>query len=178
MKVSYLTRNIGNVEVFYREAGPADAPVILLLHGFPTSSHMFRNLIPLLAQDYRVIAPDLPGFGNTKAPPRGTFDYTFDNLARVIDEFTISLGLKRYAIYAFDYGAPTGYRLAVAHPEYEHTRHRKGGCRTRPSPIDWLYRLCPHHHHHLKTSDGWALVPGTGKRAFVPPHDPRYPRRA
>jgi pimeloyl-ACP methyl ester carboxylesterase len=117
MKVSYLSRNIGNVEVFYREAGPADAPVILLLHGFPTSSHMFRNLIPLLAQDYRVIAPDLPGFGNTKAPPRGTFDYTFDNLARVIDEFTISLGLKRYAIYAFDYGAPTGYRLAVAHPE-------------------------------------------------------------
>src|ERR1700734_2070586 len=111
MKVSYLSRNIGNVEVFYREAGPADAPVILLLHGFPTSSHMFRNLIPLLAQDYRVIAPDLPGFGNTKAPPRGTFEYTFDNLARVIDEFTISLGLKRYAIYAFDYGAPTGYRL-------------------------------------------------------------------
>jgi pimeloyl-ACP methyl ester carboxylesterase len=117
MKVSYRTQKVGDVDVFYREAGPVDAPVILLLHGFPTSSHMFRDLIPLLAHDYRVIAPDLPGFGNTKAPPRGTFDYTFDNLAKVIEGFTEVLGLKRYAIYAFDYGAPTGYRLAVAHPE-------------------------------------------------------------
>jgi pimeloyl-ACP methyl ester carboxylesterase len=116
-KVAYRTRTVGNVDVFYREAGPADAPVILLLHGFPTSSHMFRNLIPLLAQNYRVIAPDLPGFGNTKAPPRGQFDYTFDNLARTVDEFTVALGLVQYAIYAFDYGAPTGYRLAAAHPE-------------------------------------------------------------
>lgn len=115
--VTYQTVPVGNVEVFYREAGPADAPVILLLHGFPTSSHMFRDLIPELAATYRVIAPDLPGFGNTIAPPRGEFDYTFDNLARVIDGFTEVLGLKRYALYVFDYGAPTGFRLAMAHPE-------------------------------------------------------------
>jgi pimeloyl-ACP methyl ester carboxylesterase len=115
--VSYQTRQVGDVEVFYREAGPADAPVILLLHGFPTSSHMFRELMPLLSGRYRLIAPDLPGFGQTKAPPRGEFAYTFDNLARVIEGFTDALGLTRYAIYAFDYGAPTGYRLALAHPE-------------------------------------------------------------
>jgi pimeloyl-ACP methyl ester carboxylesterase len=117
MSVRYRTKIVGNVEVFYREAGPADAPVILLLHGFPTAGHMFRDLIPTLAARYRVIAPDLPGFGNTKAPPRGKFDYTFDNLARVIDGFIESLGLHRYALYVFDYGAPTGYRIALAHPE-------------------------------------------------------------
>ena len=117
MSVAYRTKAVGNVEVFYREAGPADAPVVLLLHGFPTASHMFRDLIPRLADRYRVIAPDLPGFGNTKAPPRGEFDYTFDNLARVIDGFTEALGLDRYALYVFDYGAPTGFRLAVKHPD-------------------------------------------------------------
>lgn len=115
--VKYKTQKVGDVEVFYREAGPANAPVILLLHGFPTSSHMFRNLIPLLADKYRLIAPDLPGFGNTKAPDRSAFAYTFDNLAKVIGGFTEALGLKHYAIYAFDYGAPTGFRLAMAHPE-------------------------------------------------------------
>jgi pimeloyl-ACP methyl ester carboxylesterase len=117
MSVKYQTVRVDNVDVFYREAGPADAPVILLLHGFPTSSHMFRDLIPGLSETYRVIAPDLPGFGNTIAPPRGEFDYTFDNLARVIDGFTEALGLARYALYVFDYGAPTGFRLALAHPE-------------------------------------------------------------
>jgi pimeloyl-ACP methyl ester carboxylesterase len=117
MTVTYQTVTVGEVEVFYREAGPADAPVVLLLHGFPTSSHMFRDLIPELAGHYRVIAPDLPGFGNTVTPPRGKFDYTFDNLARVIDGFTEALGLARYALYVFDYGAPTGFRLALAHPE-------------------------------------------------------------
>lgn len=117
MPVTYQTVTVGNVEVFYRAAGPLDAPVILLLHGFPTSSHMFRDLIPELAGNYRVIAPDLPGFGNTVAPPRGAFDYTFDNLARVMDGFTEALGLSRYALYVFDYGAPTGFRLALAHPE-------------------------------------------------------------
>jgi pimeloyl-ACP methyl ester carboxylesterase len=116
-KVKYQTQVVGDVKVFYREAGPADAPVILLLHGFPTSSHMFRELIHELAGTYRVIAPDLPGFGNTIAPPRGAFDYTFDNLARVIDGFVDALGLTRYSIYIFDYGAPTGLRLALAHPE-------------------------------------------------------------
>lgn len=117
MTVKYKTIVIGDVEVFYREAGLANGPVILLLHGFPTSSHMFRDLIPELAQRYRVIAPDLPGFGNTKAPPRGAFEYTFDNLAKTVGEFTDVLGLDRYALYVFDYGAPTGFRLALAHPE-------------------------------------------------------------
>ncbi|MEH2481676.1 pimeloyl-ACP methyl ester carboxylesterase [Nitrobacteraceae bacterium AZCC 2146] len=117
MTVKYQTVRVDSVDVFYREAGPVDAPVILLLHGFPTSSHMFRDLIPELSATYRVIAPDLPGFGNTIAPPRGTFDYTFDNLARVVDGFTEAVGLARYALYVFDYGAPTGFRLALAHPE-------------------------------------------------------------
>lgn len=117
MTIHYRTKQLSQVEMFYREAGPADAPVILLLHGFPTSSHMFRDLIPLLAKDYRVIAPDLPGFGNTKAPPRGEFNYSFDQLANSVTEFTEALGLNRYALYIFDYGAPTGLRLAMAHPE-------------------------------------------------------------
>ncbi|HVI57013.1 MAG TPA: alpha/beta hydrolase [Luteibacter sp.] len=115
--VQYRRQRVGDVDVFYREAGPADAPVILLLHGFPTSSHMFRDLIPLLADRYRVIAPDLPGYGQTKAPKRGDFDYTFDNLARVVEGFVDAIGLTRYALYIFDYGAPTGLRLALAHPE-------------------------------------------------------------
>lgn len=115
--VTYQTVTVGNVEVFYREAGPVDAPVVLLLHGFPTSGHMFRDLIPELAHKYRVIAPDLPGFGNTIAPARDAFDYTFDHLASVIDGFTEALQFKRYALYVFDYGAPTGFRLALAHPE-------------------------------------------------------------
>lgn len=117
MNINYRTQKVGNVEVFYREAGPKDAPVILLLHGFPTSSHMFRDLIPKLADRYHVIAPDLPGFGNTVAPLRGEFDYTFDNLAKVIEEFTEALAFDRYVLYVFDYGAPTGYRIAMAHPE-------------------------------------------------------------
>jgi pimeloyl-ACP methyl ester carboxylesterase len=116
-RTRYKTRQVGEVEVFYREAGPADAPVILLPHGFPTASHMFRDLIPLLADRYRLIAPDLPGFGQTKAPPRGKFDYTFERLADVIGGFTKALSLDRYALYIFDYGAPVGLRLATRHPE-------------------------------------------------------------
>jgi pimeloyl-ACP methyl ester carboxylesterase len=112
----YKFRQVGDVEVFYREAGPADAPVILLLHGFPTASHMFRDLFPLLADRYRLIAPDLPGFGQTTAPPRGAFDYTFDRLAEVIEGLTEALSLDRYALYIFDYGAPVGLRLAMRHP--------------------------------------------------------------
>jgi pimeloyl-ACP methyl ester carboxylesterase len=115
--VQYRTHRLGPVEVFYREAGLAEAPVILLLHGFPTSSHMFRDLIPLLADRYRVIAPDLPGFGLTRAPARGSFDYSFDTLADVLGQFVEGMELKRYALYIFDYGAPTGLRLAMAHPE-------------------------------------------------------------
>jgi pimeloyl-ACP methyl ester carboxylesterase len=105
------------VRVFYREAGPADGPVLLLLHGYPTSSHMFRELIPRLATRYRLIAPDLPGFGFTAVPPARNYKYSFDALARTVEAFVDALGLKRYALYVFDYGAPTGFRLAAAHPE-------------------------------------------------------------
>ena len=104
-------------KIFYREAGSKTAPTILLLHGFPTSSHMFRNLIPTLADRYHVIAPDLPGFGFSDVPDRRQFLYTFENLAKVIDTFTQTIGLERYGIYVFDYGAPVGFRLALAHPE-------------------------------------------------------------
>lgn len=117
MFVHYATRKVGDVEMFYREAGPQDAPVILLLHGFPTASHMFRDLIPLLADRYRVVAPDLPGFGNTVAPGRAAFAYTFDHLAEVLEGFVNAMGLTRYSLYIFDYGAPTGLRLAMRHPE-------------------------------------------------------------
>jgi pimeloyl-ACP methyl ester carboxylesterase len=105
------------VQVFYREAGDPQAPVVLLLHGFPTSSFMYRELIPRLADRYRVIAPDLPGFGFTEVPEKRKYAYTFDALAATIDSFTKAIGLDRYAIYVFDYGAPTGFRLAMAHPE-------------------------------------------------------------
>ena len=105
------------VKVFYREAGDPSAPVVLLLHGFPTSSFMFRELIPRLADRFRVIAPDLPGFGFTEVPEGRNYTYSFDALARTIEAFTEALGLNRYAIYVFDYGAPTGLRLAMAHPE-------------------------------------------------------------
>ncbi|AHJ95368.1 alpha/beta fold hydrolase [Hymenobacter swuensis] len=115
--IYYRTIAVDGLDVFYREAGPADAPVLLLLHGFPTSSHMFRHLMPLLADRYRVIAPDLPGFGFTTSPPAAAFAYTFDHLAEVINRFTQVLELARYALYVFDYGAPVGLRLAVAHPE-------------------------------------------------------------
>jgi pimeloyl-ACP methyl ester carboxylesterase len=105
------------VRVFYRSAGDASAPAVLLLHGFPTSSFMFRDLIPLLADQCRVIAPDLPGFGFTEVPDKRKYTYSFDALTRTIEAFTDALGLNRYAIYVFDYGAPTGLRLAMAHPE-------------------------------------------------------------
>ncbi|NKI96788.1 alpha/beta hydrolase [Rhizobacter sp. SG703] len=115
--VSHRRVSVDGLDVACREAGPADAPALLLLHGFPSSSHMFRDLIPALADRYRVIAPDLPGFGQTAMPPREQFAYTFDNLAKVIDGFTEQLGLTRYAIYVFDYGSPVGLRLALKHPE-------------------------------------------------------------
>src|SRR5262245_45994041 len=115
--VHYRSADTFGHRVFYREGGEPDNLTILLLHGFPTSSHMFRELIPLLADGYHVVAPDLPGFGNTVSPPRGQFNYTFDNLARVIGGFVEVVGLSRYALYVFDYGAPVGYRLAAAQPE-------------------------------------------------------------
>lgn len=117
MTTRYKFQRVGEVDVFYRDAGPADAPVLLLLHGFPSASHMFRDLFHLLGDRYRLIAPDLPGFGQTKAPERGSFTYSFDGLANVIEGFTEALGLEQYALYIFDYGAPTGLRLAIRHPK-------------------------------------------------------------
>jgi pimeloyl-ACP methyl ester carboxylesterase len=113
----YLNATVENNIIFYREDGPKDAPTILLLHGFPTSSHMFRHLLPALADRYHVVAPDLPGFGFSDAPDRKSFPYTFDNLAKVIAAFTQTIGLEQFAIYVFDYGAPVGFRLALAHPD-------------------------------------------------------------
>lgn len=115
--VSYRTVKIDGINIFYREAGPKNAPTVLLLHGFPTSSQMFRNLIPLLADRYHVIAPDYPGYGQSDMPAMAKFTYSFDNLAGVVDKFTQALGLTRYALYVQDYGAPIGYRIAAAHPE-------------------------------------------------------------
>jgi pimeloyl-ACP methyl ester carboxylesterase len=115
--IRYRNATVDGHNVFYREAGDAAAPTVLLLHGFPSSSHMFRDLIPLLAERYHVVAPDLPGFGFSDAPDRSAFTYTFDNLAKVVDRFTEAVGLRRYAIYVFDYGAPVGFRLALAHPD-------------------------------------------------------------
>ena len=115
--VHHRTAKIGNVDIFYREAGPADAPVVLLLHGFPTSSHMFRRLIPALGDRYHVIAPDYPGFGESGAPDHTRFAYTFGHYADLMDELMGQLGARRYAMYVMDYGAPVGYRLALKHPE-------------------------------------------------------------
>ncbi|MER7516416.1 alpha/beta fold hydrolase [Streptomyces sp. NPDC126499] len=117
LPVHHRTVTVRGHEIFYREAGPADAPVLLLLHGFPTSSHMFRDLIPRLADDHRLIAPDHLGFGRSAAPPATAFDYTFAELAALTSDFTEALGLDRFALYVQDYGAPIGLRLALAHPE-------------------------------------------------------------
>jgi pimeloyl-ACP methyl ester carboxylesterase len=109
--------DIDGIMVHYRECGPKDAPAILLLHGFPSSGHMFRNLIPMLCDDFRLVAPDLPGFGHSDHPPHEQFPYTFATLAKVIASFTDIVGLKKYAMYIFDYGAPVGLRLALEYPE-------------------------------------------------------------
>jgi pimeloyl-ACP methyl ester carboxylesterase len=115
--VTFRNIDVDGIKVFYREAGPKDAPTILLLHGFPTASHMFRDLIPQLADRFHLVAPDLPAFGQSDMPARSAFTYTFDNIANVIDRFADVIGLQRFAIYVFDYGAPVGFRLAVRHPD-------------------------------------------------------------
>ncbi|MEE9532280.1 MAG: alpha/beta hydrolase [Syntrophobacteria bacterium] len=114
---SYKTVTIEGLDIFYREAGSPDDPTILLLHGFPTSSHMFRNLIQVLSDRFHLVAPDYPGFGNSSMPSVEEYDYTFDSIAEIIDSFTEKLGLYKYSLYMMDYGAPVGYRLAVKHPE-------------------------------------------------------------
>ena len=115
--IKYQSVDVSGLKVFYREAGAAGAPALLLLHGFPSASHMFRDLIPLLADRFYIVAPDLPGFGQSDMPARSKFAYTFDHIASVIDSFTEIVGLKRFAIYVFDYGAPTGFQIAAKHPE-------------------------------------------------------------
>ena len=139
--IAYKTAEVDGLTVFYREAGAADAPTLLLLHGFPSSSHMFRDLIPLLADDFHLVAPDLPGFGKSDMPEPGTFDYTFDHLADVIDRFTEVLGLDRFAIYVFDYGAPVGFRIADQAPGPDHRDHQPERQRV-----------------HEGLSDGWGPV--------------------
>ena len=115
--IAFRKVNVDGFNIFYREAGGVDAPALLLLHGFPSAGHMFRDIIPLLADRCRIVAPDLPGFGQSDMPPRDTFAYTFDHIADIIDRFTKVIGLERFAIYVFDYGAPTGFRIALKHPE-------------------------------------------------------------
>ena len=116
-QTKHRTIEIHGLDIFYREAGPADAPTVLLLPGFPTSSHMFRNLIPRLSDRFHLVAPDYPGYGASAMPDLKDFDYSFDNLAEVVDRFVETIGLERYSIYLMDYGAPVGYRLATKHPE-------------------------------------------------------------
>ncbi len=115
--ITYRTTTVANVEIFYREAGNPEHPTILLLHGFPTSSHMFRNLIPELADEYHLVAPDYPGYGFSSMPSVDEFDYSFDNIASIIEKFTDEIGLDRYSLYLMDYGAPIGFRIAAAQPE-------------------------------------------------------------
>ncbi len=116
-RIFYKTEEVDGLEIFYREAGPKDEKTILLLHGFPTSSHMFRNLIPQLSDRFHLVAPDYPGFGNSTMPGVGEWDYTFDNIADIIDRFAEKKDLQRYSLYVMDYGAPVGFRIAARHPE-------------------------------------------------------------
>jgi pimeloyl-ACP methyl ester carboxylesterase len=115
--VHYKTTRINDLDIFYRAAGPQNAPAILLLHGFPTSSNMFHNLIPRLAGSFRLIAPDYPGFGQSSMPDHNSYAYTFENCADIVDQLAEQLGVSKYSIYVMDYGAPVGYRLALRHPD-------------------------------------------------------------
>lgn len=180
-QVRHRTVQVDDVEVFYREAGDPAAPAVLLLHGFPTSSFMYRNLIPLLADAYHVIAPDLPGFGYTRSPPRGAYDYTFDALARTMTRFTDVLALERYAMQVFDYGAPVGWRLALAHPERitaivtQNGNAYEEGLGEAWSPIQAYWRdASPQHRAALREFIGpaaieWQYTHGVRNRTLLAP---------
>ena len=172
---------VGDLDIFYREAGPEGAPTILLLHGFPTSSHMFRNLIPALGDEFHLVAPDFPGFGNSTQPPMNEFEYTFDRLAEVVEKLTESLGLTKYSIYLMDYGAPVGFRLAAKHPERVQTlivqngNAYEEGLREFWDPIKkyWKART-PENAEPLKafiTSDGvkWQYTHGVRNPEVISP---------
>lgn len=146
--VHYRNIKVNGQNIFYREAGPADAPVILLMHGYPTSSFMFRNLIPILSEKYHVIAPDMPGFGFSDAPAREQYAYTFDNIAGTMQGFTDQLALKRFAIYIFDYGAPVGLRLAVHNPEKITGIISQNGNAYEQGLLDWSHGLVKAYWEH------------------------------
>ncbi|CAG9270491.1 hypothetical protein PCAR4_850025 [Paraburkholderia caribensis] len=137
------SRTGSTIDVFYRDAGHKDAPVVLLLHGFPTSSHQYRGIISRLADKYRVVAPDLPGFGFSGAPEANTFAYTFDHLAEVVESFTDTIALNRYALYVFDYGAPVGFRLAASRPERVSALISQNGMHTRKVSVRAGIRFAP-----------------------------------
>lgn len=146
--VHYRNIEVNGLNIFYREAGPKDAPVILLMHGYPTSSFMFRNLIPMLSKKYRVIAPDIPGFGFSDAPAREKYAYTFDNIANTMQGFIDALGLKRFAIYIFDYGAPVGLRLAIHNPEKITGIISQNGNAYEQGLLDWSHGLVKAYWEH------------------------------
>lgn len=135
--IAYRTADVDGLTVFYREAGEPDAPTLVLLHGFPSASHMFRELIPLLADRFHLVAPDLPGFGKPDMPARGDFGYTFEHIADVIDRLTEVLGLDRFALYVFGYGAPVGFRIATRHPERTAIISRNGNAYTEGLSDGW-----------------------------------------
>lgn len=146
--IYYRTIKADGLNIFYRESGPKDAPVILLMHGFPTSSFMFRNLIPILNKKYHVIAPDLPGFGFSDAPSREAYHYTFEHMAKTMQAFIDNMGLKRFAMYVFDYGAPVGFRLALANPEKITGIISQNGNAYEAGLLDWANGLVTAYWEH------------------------------
>ena len=178
--IHYRRQDVDGLSIFYREAGSPTAPAILLLHGFPSSSHMFRNLIPRLAPHLHVIAPDLPGFGFSDTPSRSHFAYTFDHLADVIELFTDTVGLSRYALYIFDYGAPVGLRLALRHPDRitaivtQNGNAYEEGLSANWNPIQRYWAdPTPEHRNALRAflspdSSKWQYTQGTDESRIAP----------
>ncbi|MDR3680625.1 MAG: alpha/beta hydrolase [Flavipsychrobacter sp.] len=158
-EIHYHTLKVNGLNIFYREAGPQDAPGILLMHGYPTSSFMFRNLIPILSKKYHVIAPDMPGFGFSDAPAREEYAYTFDNIANTMQGFIDSLHLKRFAVYIFDYGAPVGLRLAVRNPEKISAIISQNGNAYEQGLLDWSHGLVKAYWEHDTRENRDAIRP-------------------